>query len=277
MAKTFTMNRARVGDVELEYEIHGSGDSVILIHGSVLSAEFLPLVREPALSDYALIRYHRRGMGGSSKTGPASIQQQAADCVGLLTQLGVSSAHVVGHSYGGTIALQVALDAPGIVHTLTLMEPALFMVPSAATFFDQLAPVFESYQRGDKAAAIELFLQGVGRPNAREILDRAVPGAVDQGVRDADTFFQVELPAIQAWTCTQEDARRITQSVLYVLGAESLRWAAEARDLVHTWIPQTQDLLVPGASHFLHMENASAVAEGLQSFLKANTGAKEKA
>jgi pimeloyl-ACP methyl ester carboxylesterase len=264
------MNRARVGDVELEYEMDGSGEPVVFIHGSVVAAGMLPLVHQPALSDYTRIRYHRRGLGESSRTGPASIQQQAADCAGLLAHLGVRKAHVVGHSYGGAIALQLALDAPALVHTLALLEPALFMVPSAATFFEQMAPVFESYQRGDKAAAIEMFLQGVGRPNAQEIVERAVPGGFEQAVRDADTFFQVELPALQAWTFTQEDASRITAPVLFVLGTESLPMMSEARDLVHAWMPQAQDLLVPGVSHFLQLENAPAVVEGLNAFLRAN-------
>src|SRR5918911_414356 len=165
---------------------------------------------EPALSDYALIRYHRRGLAGSSRTGPASIQQQAADCAGLLAQLGVQAAHVVGHSYGGAIAVQLALDAPALVHTLALLEPGLLKVPSAAAFFEQLAPVMESYQRGESASAVDLFLQGVGRPNAREIVERAVPGCFEQAIQDADTFFQVELPALQAWTFTQQDARHIS-------------------------------------------------------------------
>jgi pimeloyl-ACP methyl ester carboxylesterase len=224
MANVTAMQRARVGDVELEYEVRGSGEPVVLIHGSVIAAEFLPLVREPALSDCTLIRYHRRGLGGSSRTGPATIQQQAADCAGLLAQLDLQTAHVVGHSYGGSIALQLALDRPSLVHTLTLMEPALFMVPSAAIFMEQLGPVFEQYQRGETATAIEMFLQGIGRANAREILNRAVPDGFEQSVRDADTFFQVELPALQAWTCTPEDAARVTQPVLYVHGATRCRW-----------------------------------------------------
>ncbi len=262
MAHVFAMKRARVDEVELAYQVHSSGEPVVLIHGSNVAAEFLPLVREPALRGYALLRYHRRGMGGSSRTGPASIQQQAADCAGLLAHLGVQAAHVVGRSYGGPIALQLALDAPAHVHTLALLEPALFMVPSAAAFFEQLAPVAETYRRGDTVTAVDMFLQGVGRPNAREIIERAVPGGFEQAVRDADTFFQVELPAIQAWTFTHEDARRITQPVLFVQGAESLPMMNEVRELVHAWLPQTQDVLVPGASHFLQLENAPAVAGG---------------
>jgi pimeloyl-ACP methyl ester carboxylesterase len=144
MAQVFARKRARVGDVELEYEVQGSGDPVVLIHGSHLADELLSL-----------------------------------------PQLGVQAAHVVGHSYGGAIALQLALDNPALVHTLCLLEPPVLMVPSAATFFEQMAPVFERYQHGDTAAAIEPFLQGVGRPNAREIVDRAAPGGAGASLRGA--------------------------------------------------------------------------------------------
>jgi 3-oxoadipate enol-lactonase len=144
------------------------------------------------------------------------------------------------------------------------------MVPSGAAFFEQLAPVMESYQRGDSAAAIGMFLHGIGRPNAREIVERAVPGGFEQAVQDADTFFQVEVPALGAWTFTEADARRITQPVLSVLGEESLPIFSEVGELVRTWFPRVQELPVPGACHFLQMENARAVAEGLQTFFRAN-------
>ena len=51
----------------LEYEPHGEGEPVLLIHGSHVADSFLPLTREVVLADrYRLIRYHRRGFAGSS-------------------------------------------------------------------------------------------------------------------------------------------------------------------------------------------------------------------
>ena len=91
-----------------------------------------PLLAEPDLAHrYQLILYHRRGYGGSScAAGPIGIAQQAADCQALLRSLGVERAHVVGHSYGGNVALQLALDAPDVAHSLALLEPG-FMVGRA--------------------------------------------------------------------------------------------------------------------------------------------------
>ena len=87
----------------LEYEIVGTGEPVVLIHGALIAEAYAPLCAEPALTaHYRLVRYHRRGYAGSSRvTAPFSIAQQAADCLALLRHLGIERAHVVGHSSGG--------------------------------------------------------------------------------------------------------------------------------------------------------------------------------
>lgn len=54
--------------------------------------------------------------------GPVSIEQQAAQCQALLGRLRIGRAHVVGHSSGANIALQLALDAPAMVGSLALLE-----------------------------------------------------------------------------------------------------------------------------------------------------------
>jgi pimeloyl-ACP methyl ester carboxylesterase len=127
------MERARVDGAELEFEVTGTGDPVLLIHGAFLAEAYAPLCAEPALTGHCLVRYHRRGYAGSSPvTAPFTLGQQAADCRALLEHLGIERAHVVGHSSGGAIALQLALDAPQVVHSLILLEPALLDVPSGA-------------------------------------------------------------------------------------------------------------------------------------------------
>ena len=136
---TKPLERVPVHGGELEYETRGEGDTVLLIHGSHIAGSFLPIMTEAGLANYRLIRYHRRGFAGSVPHGGAfSIEQQAADALAVLRHLSVSRAHVVGHSYGGTTALQLALQAPDIAGTLVLLEPALLMVRSAESFANEL-------------------------------------------------------------------------------------------------------------------------------------------
>ncbi len=63
----------------LECEAIGHGEAVLLIHGALVADAFLPLMREAALADrYRLIRYRRRGYGGSDPvSGTFSLAQQA--------------------------------------------------------------------------------------------------------------------------------------------------------------------------------------------------------
>jgi pimeloyl-ACP methyl ester carboxylesterase len=265
------MNRAQMGGSALEYEVRGAGEPVVLVHGSHIADAFAPLLAEPVLTErYQLILYHRRGFAGSTHPdGPLSIVQQAADCRAFMQHLGVPCAHIVGHSYGGAIALQLALDAPEAVHSLALLEPALLMVPSTQQFMDAMGPVFQMYEAGNKAGAVDGFLQAVVGPEYRRVLDRVLPGAFAQAVADADTFFRMELPALQQWSFTPADAGRITQPVLAVLGADShTLWPGwvEVHQLVQAWWPQAEAFVLQGATHGLQIIEPKGMAEGLASF-----------
>ena len=179
------MQRARVDGAELEFEVTGAGEPVLLIHGAFIAEAYAPLCAEPALnSRYRLVRYHRRGYAGSSPVrAPFSLAEQAADCRALLRHLGIERAHVVGHSSGGVIALQLALDAPEVVHSLILLEPGLLDVPSGALLAEAFGPVLEQYGAGDKEGAADSFLRWAIGPDYRALARSADPGRVPAGGR----------------------------------------------------------------------------------------------
>ena len=266
------MERAALEGIEIEYEVAGTGEPVLLIHGSVLAEGGKPLMSAPALADrYQVIRYHRRGYAGSTHPlEPITISEQASDAAGLLRFLGVDTAHVVGHSYGGVVALQAALDAPELVHSLVLEEPALMAVPAAAASLGDLMPMFESYAAGDKAAAIGGFLAwSSGRADYGDLLDATLPGALADAAKDADTLFAVEMPAITEWQMGREEASAITQPTLYVLGSKSLPMFAEGCAQLQAWLPNIAVASAEGVSHFLHIEDPRPVAAPITSFLAA--------
>lgn len=266
------MQRAGVDGAELEFEITGTGEPVLLIHGALIAEAYAPLFAEPALnSRYRLVRYHRRGYAGSSPvSAPFSLAEQADDCRALLRHLGIERAHVVGHSSGAVIALRLALDAPEVVHSLVLLEPALINVPSGALLMEAIGPGLKQYGAGDKEGAADSFLRLAIGSDYRGWLDRLIPGAFQQVVADADSYFGVELPSMQEWLFTREDARRITQPVLGVLGSESASiWPGwnEVQERLREWLPQTEPFVLAGANHALQERDPRGVADAMTPFL----------
>jgi pimeloyl-ACP methyl ester carboxylesterase len=266
------MQRLNVDGGVLEYEVVGAGEPVLLIHGAFIAEAYAPLCAEPGLTaTYQLVRYHRRGYAGSSPA-PAqfSLAQQSDDCRALLRHLGIERAHVVGHSSGGAMALRLALDAPEVVHSLILLEPALLDVPSGSILGDVLGPVMERYGAGDSEGASDSFLRWAIGTDYRRWLDRMIPGAYEQLVADADTFFGVELPSLQEWQLTREDARRISQPILSILGSESVKdWAGwpEVQARVQEWMPQAELFTLAGSNHALEERDPRGVAQAMAPFL----------
>ena len=265
------LNRITVNGTELEYELRGTGEPVVLIHWGVGTVWAGPLLDQPALAGrYQLLSYHRAGFAGSGPlAGPPTMAAHAAHCQLLMRELGIGSAHIVGHSSSVPVALQLALDAPEAVQTLTLMEAARPAPPTETQLrfgMDVAQPAAQRYRAGDKAGAVDIFFQGVLGPGYRPALDRGLPGAFEQAVADADTFFTQEMPAIQQWSFTEDDAHRIRQPVLAVMGTLSPVMFAERQKLLLHWLPNAEPLYQPGLTHLLHVQDPAAVAGGLAGF-----------
>ena len=112
-------------------------------------------------------------------------------------------------------------------------------------------------------------MRNVSGPGYRDVLDRVLPGAFEQAVKDADTFFGQELPSLQQWAFKREDAARITQPVLAVVGAKSMElfpiWR-ERHEMILTWLPKAEGFVLPDATHMLHVQYPREVAETLAAF-----------
>ena len=266
------MKNATVNGVELEYELTGSGEPVLLI-SPVLADGFVPLMAEPSLGEhYQLIRYHKRGWVGSTHTpGPVSVADHAADAAALLEHLGIARAHVVGHSSGGAAAAQLTLDDPERVATLALLELSVFSVPSGEAFLAAAAPVFETYTGGDHEGALVMFLSAVSGLDAatcRGLLEERIPEAMDQAIKDADTFFGVELPALTEWTFGAEQAAAIRQPVLSVLGSNTAPLWIEVAEFLRDSVSDIEERTIDGVGHLLHIQRSEPVAQVIADFLR---------
>jgi pimeloyl-ACP methyl ester carboxylesterase len=260
------MDRYEFDDVELSFEIRDGGERVVLVHASPFVSWYGPLVAR--LQEFSTLLYRRnlRQLDGGGYR-PLTVAEDAAICARLMEHVGWARAHIVGHSYGCLVALQLALDIPGRVGSMVLLEPAARGIASSAQVVSALQPVFAAYRSGDAPNAVDRFLRHVCGDDYRTVLERAIPGAFSEAVAQADLFFQAEMAAVQQWSFGAEDAERVPQPVLNVLGADSAPRFIEGAEIVQSWFPDAERLTVPDAGHLLMVQNPTAVAHGLADFL----------
>ncbi len=116
---------ATVDQRALYYEVHGAdGDPTVLVHGSFVDHQSWDLV-VPGLSQaLQVVAYDRRGHGRSAP-GPRlhPVADDAADLAGILESANLFPAHVIAHSYGGAVAIHLAIHRPELVRSLAVHEP----------------------------------------------------------------------------------------------------------------------------------------------------------
>jgi pimeloyl-ACP methyl ester carboxylesterase len=111
-----------IGPTVTAYEEHGTGAPLVLIHGGYGWRQSYDRTLVPRLGDgIRAITYDQRDAGDTTSDGqPFTMSDLAADCVGLMDALGLDQAHVFGTSFGGMVAMRVAIDYPGRIRSLVL-------------------------------------------------------------------------------------------------------------------------------------------------------------
>lgn len=278
------MEKVSVNGVELAYEVTGDGEPVLLIHGAFVADAMRPLADE--LDGYRVIRYHRRGYGESAGGVSPDLATHAADARALLEALDATPAHVVGHSYGGSTALQLAADAPDAVTSLVLLEAATpGQSPSAETVGAVIGQVIAPFFEGRREEAVDRFLHMVfGRDWRALTAERLSPAAVDQAFGDADDAFAGDLTSLMSWSFGADDAARIGCPVLIVVGgatdetiltslsemsieAPALEVSGEMTEVQSGWMPHARVVRLPAINHALQVQDAHTVASTIGAFL----------
>jgi pimeloyl-ACP methyl ester carboxylesterase len=264
------MEKARINGVEMEYEVKGSGEPVLLISTGPIADSFLPLLSDQTLVErYRLIRYRQRRRDAGTDAPPVTFAAHAADAAALLGHLGITRAHVAGHSTGATIALQLAVDRPDVVQTLALLEPPLLSVPSAGAFFEKAGPAFTAYGSGDREGAVARFVSMVCSlewETCQNVIEKHVPGGVARALKNADNLFESYLPALSAWKFDARQAASMSQPVLSVLGTESEQLFVDSDALLHSWFPEMQDCRIEAVAHLLHVQRPEPVGRAIREF-----------
>lgn len=144
----------------IHYTIEGSGETIVLLNGGLMSAFAWEPVAKTLTSSYRVVRLDFRGQLMSPAPGPLDLAGHAADVVDLLDRLHIERAHLVGTSFGALVGLVLAAEHPDRVASLV-----------AITATARLSPEMIAGTRALRALAQEAVAGGDGG----KVLDAVVP------------------------------------------------------------------------------------------------------
>jgi pimeloyl-ACP methyl ester carboxylesterase len=254
----------------------GEGTPVLLLHGGPgLSFEYLDELGAELASDYQVLAYQQRGLEPSTLQGPFTIAQAITDAVAVLDECEFSRALIVGHSWGGQLALRLAAAHPERVLGVLALDP--------------VGIVGDGGQAAFEAELIARTPQE-GRARARELDERAMAGqgTAEEALESLRIFWPAYFAApenarpmppirmsVEAYSGaisevtkgTDELAAAIASSEVpygVIAGAGSpMPWGQAARASVEL-SPHAFLVVVPCAGHFPWLEQPGCVLAALQ-------------
>lgn len=250
----------------LNYAVSGPADGrpVLALHG-VTGHSARWRVLAAALPEIRLIAVDLRGHGRSPWTPPWGFEQHVADALEVLDELGLERVTVVGHSFGGAIAVHLARHAPERVERLILLDPAIGLDAQDMLETAEETRADESYP--DLAAATADRAQrweGI----ASELVEAEI---ADHLVRDGDRwrYRYCRSAAVAAWSEMARPARTPPA------GLPTLLLPAAKADYVDpAWVEACRSELGDAltvteidAGHMVFLERTADVADQIRSFL----------
>jgi proline iminopeptidase len=113
---------AATEDGPIAGSVTGSGPPLLLLHGGPAISDYMELL-SPEVAGWRSVRYQQRSLPPSATNGPFTVERHVADAVAVLDELQIGQAVVLGHSWGGHLALHLALARPDRVAGLVIVDP----------------------------------------------------------------------------------------------------------------------------------------------------------
>jgi pimeloyl-ACP methyl ester carboxylesterase len=257
-----------VNGLDFHVEQSGSGDPLVLIHGSWGSTKRWSLIVDDLARSFHVVNYDRRGHGGSASSAePATRIDQENDLAGLIEQLGIAPVHLVGSSFGAAMALSLAARRPDLVRSVCAHEPPFIGFaadhPAVVRASGEMAELVGLIEAGERERAARGFVERIAiGPGSWPMMPDEVR---EQMVRHADTFAgEMRDPA---WGSASLDG--IDCPVLITCGDGSPAWFTPTTAAAVDAIPHASLLAIAGAGHVPHVTHPDEYAEVLTRFAAA--------
>ncbi len=258
-----------VRGLPIAFERIGSGPPVVLLHGGL--ADHREWSAQRALADeFTVVAWDAPGCGRSVDPPPSFRMPDYADTlVGFIHALDLGSPHVVGLSFGATLALAAEDLAPGTARTLVLAGAYAGWAGSLppAVVAERLTSALGQLDQS-RDALVESFTTTL-------VTDDAAPELVD-AVRAMVSDFHEEGARTMLRSMAECDLRgalgAIDVPTLLLYGEHDVRSPRDVAEALHAAIPGSELRLLPHAGHQCNIEAADAFTAAVRAFLRANHG-----
>jgi len=248
----------------LAYRVEGSGPPVVLVQGvGVAGSGWAPQV-QALRQGFACLTFDNRGMGASQPPGAAiTVRQMADDALFLMEQAGWESAHLVGHSLGGPVVLEMALARPERVRSLSLLC-TLARGRDATRLTWRMLWLGVRSRIGPRRARRRAFLEMVMPPEAlrgadRDRLAAELAPLFGHDLADQPPIAMKQLAALRAWDGTDRLGRLSSIPTLVLSAAHDPIAPPRFGRALAEAIPGARYVEFPDASHGLPIQHAGRV------------------
>ncbi len=263
------MPEVTLSDCRIYYESHGEGDPLLLIRGLGSNADHW-YAQVPDLSrHYRVITFDNRGIGRSGDPGGAfTIEDMAADAIGLIDALGIERAHILGLSMGGMIAQKLVLSHPQRVKGLILVVTHC----GGDHQIKASDEVMEKIQRMAVDDSIEARTNAATAFFAPRTLSDRLPvvqeyAAVSMKHPAGTEILQRQMIALQGHDAFDR-LDHIKAPTLVLTGAEDVLIPPENSKILADRIPGAECLVIEGGGHQVLIEQPEACNRAIIDFLQ---------
>lgn len=269
---------ATVKGARLRYTDDGSGPPVVLIHGFASSLESWELLRPVLAKTHRVISLDLKGFGGSDRPeGDYSPAAEAKHVLDLMDKLGVERAALVGHSWGSSVALSIALTAPERVTRIALYDawvyedqlPTMFLMARAPAFGEVIFSLYHD-QRPEERLALGFY-------NPDIITEELVEGVQRQLDRPGTGAASLAAARGMVFTEMQKKYRTIDKPVLLLWGREDVVSTVSVGERLSRDLPHARLVVYPRCGHLPMVEAARESNAEVDKFLAEDLNAKPPA
>ncbi len=260
------MPKKRVGDINLYYEMTGQGPPLLFLHGLGSSTRDWAAQVDCFAPDYQVITVDVRGHGQSDKPpGPYSVSLLAADIAGLLKALQIGTVHLVGLSMGGMIAFQLAVDAPQLLESITIVNIGPELIARTAKekiqfFIRAIIPRVLGMRKMGQILAARLF----PRPE-QEIIRQEF---IERWAENDKNAYLASWKALAGWSVA-DHLGKINIPTLVIAGDQDYT-PVEHKKAYVAQMPRAELVVIADSHHATPVDQPDQFNQALACFLERN-------